>query len=90
MENAITTPSNSRREFLKTAGKTVAGLSTLSGITLPHVHAAGDDTINIALGIMSGVIHGLRLNFIEWYHYSYTGGGKLFNPLKKLTMKEGE
>lgn len=40
--------------------------------------------INIALGLMSAVIHGLRLNFIEWYHYSYEGGGKLFVPLKKL------
>jgi len=33
---------------------------------------------------MSGVIHGLRLNFIEWYHYSFEGDGKLFNPLKKI------
>jgi len=37
--------------------------------------------INMALGIMGGVIHGLRLNFIEWYHYSFEGGGKKFNPL---------
>ena len=44
-------------------------------------------SINITLGIMSGVIHGLRLNFIEWYHYSYIGGGKLFNPLRKLKLK---
>ncbi|HEY1083932.1 MAG TPA: twin-arginine translocation signal domain-containing protein, partial [Prosthecobacter sp.] len=47
MEN--NSPVSSRREFLKTTGKTVAGLSALSGITLPHVHAAGDDTISIAL-----------------------------------------
>jgi V/A-type H+-transporting ATPase subunit I len=39
--------------------------------------------VNILLGTMSGVIHGLRLNFIEWYHYSFDGGGKLFNPLMK-------
>jgi V/A-type H+/Na+-transporting ATPase subunit I len=38
--------------------------------------------INIVLAIMSGVIHGLRLNFIEWYHYSFDGDGKLFNPLR--------
>jgi V/A-type H+-transporting ATPase subunit I len=43
-------------------------------------------TINISLGLMSAVIHGLRLNFIEWYHYCYHGGGKLFNPLRKLTI----
>jgi V/A-type H+-transporting ATPase subunit I len=40
--------------------------------------------INILLAIMGGVIHGLRLNFIEWYHYSFNGDGKLFNPLKLL------
>lgn len=40
--------------------------------------------VNIPLSIMGGVIHGLRLNFIEWYHYSFDGDGKLFNPLKLL------
>ncbi len=40
--------------------------------------------VNIQLGLMAGVIHGLRLNFIEWYHYSFEGGGKLFNPLRKI------
>jgi len=41
--------------------------------------------VNITLSIMSGVIHGLRLNFIEWYHYSFEGGGKMFNPLRKIS-----
>lgn len=40
--------------------------------------------INIAIGIQSGVIHGLRLNFIEWYHYCFEGDGRLFHPLKRL------
>jgi len=44
-------------------------------ITIGHL-------VNIILGIMSGVIHGLRLNFIEWYHYSFHGDGKRFNPLR--------
>lgn len=39
--------------------------------------------VNIVLGIMGGIIHGLRLNFLEWYHYCFEGGGKMFNPLKK-------
>lgn len=38
--------------------------------------------INIALAIMGGVIHGLRLNFLEWYHHCFEGGGRIFNPLK--------
>ncbi len=41
-------------------------------------------TVNLVLAIEGGVIHGLRLNFIEWYHYSFDGGGILFNPLKRL------
>jgi V/A-type H+-transporting ATPase subunit I len=40
--------------------------------------------INFVIGIMGGVIHGLRLNFIEWYHYSFIGDGKILNPLKLL------
>jgi V/A-type H+-transporting ATPase subunit I len=44
--------------------------------------------VNINLCIMGGVIHGLRLNFIEWYHYCFEGGGRLFNPLRRLKIKE--
>lgn len=43
--------------------------------------------VNISLAMMGGVIHGLRLNFIEWYHYCFEGGGKLFNPLRLLRTK---
>jgi V/A-type H+-transporting ATPase subunit I len=41
-------------------------------------------TMNIGLSFMGGVIHGLRLNFLEWYHYCFTGGGRLFKPLQKI------
>lgn len=41
-------------------------------------------SVNIILSLMGGVIHGLRLNFIEWYHYCFDGGGKAFTPLKLL------
>lgn len=42
--------------------------------------------INISLSVMGGVIHGLRLNFLEWYHYSFEGGGKLHKPLALLKL----
>jgi V/A-type H+-transporting ATPase subunit I len=29
-------------------------------------------------------VHGLRLNFLEWYHYCFDGGGRLFKPLHKI------
>jgi predicted dehydrogenase len=43
-----TTSQTSRREFLKTASKVTAA-SALAGVTLPHVHAAGTDTVGVAL-----------------------------------------
>lgn len=39
--------------------------------------------ITYLLNIMSGVIHGLRLNFIESYNWMVDGGGLRYNPLKK-------
>ena len=45
--------------------------------------------VNMLLAIAGGIIHGLRLNFLEWYHYSFEGGGKLFHPLRLLHSREG-
>lgn len=52
----------------------------------PFIILAGH-AINFTLALMGGLIHGLRLNFIEWYHYSFEGGGRKFNPLS-LTRTE--
>jgi vacuolar-type H+-ATPase subunit I/STV1 len=41
--------------------------------------------INLALSIMSGVVHGLRLNFIEFYKWGMPGEGKSF---QKFARKE--
>ncbi len=41
-------PETSRRDFLKTTGS-VAAASALAGVAVPSVHAAGSDTIQIAL-----------------------------------------
>ncbi|MCB1114555.1 MAG: V-type ATP synthase subunit I [Chlamydiia bacterium] len=57
-----------------------AGLPMLFAILLALIGHG----VNMALGIMGGVIHGLRLNFLEWYHYSFEGGGKKFKALDKL------
>lgn len=45
-------------------------------------------SLNFTLSLMGGVIHGLRLNFIEWYHYSFDGGGRKFRPLKQMIYGE--
>ena len=39
---------NTRREFLKSTGQ-IAAVSALAGTAIPHVHAAEDNTINVAL-----------------------------------------
>ncbi|MCK5739175.1 hypothetical protein KAH55_08335, partial [bacterium] len=44
--------------------------------------------LNLILNIMSGTIHGLRLNFIESYHWCFDGGGKKYQPLAKLNVNE--
>ncbi|MBN1589381.1 MAG: Gfo/Idh/MocA family oxidoreductase [Pirellulales bacterium] len=46
--NALATSSSSRRTFLKQTGGAIAGAS-LAGAMASRVHAAGDDTIKIAL-----------------------------------------
>lgn len=53
------------------------------GLVLGGVVILAGHLINISLGFMGGIIHGLRLNFLEWYHYCFEGGGRLFKPLKK-------
>lgn len=41
-------PNLTRRDFLARSGAAVAG-SALAGVAIPHVHAAADDTIHLAL-----------------------------------------
>jgi predicted dehydrogenase len=42
------TPATSRREFIKTTGR-MAAASALAGVAVPYVHAASDDTVQVAL-----------------------------------------
>jgi V/A-type H+-transporting ATPase subunit I len=54
------------------------------GLAVGSLIILGGHSVNLLLGSMSGVIHGLRLNFLEWYHYSFQGGGRLFAPLHRF------
>ena len=45
-------------------------------------------TINFGLGIMSGVVHGLRLNVIEFFNWSISDDGYPFNAFKKTEVKK--
>jgi predicted dehydrogenase len=59
-ENKLT----SRRQFLKATGS-VAAVSALSGVSVPKVHAAGSDTIQVALVGCGGRGTGAAMNALS-------------------------
>lgn len=65
-------------------GATINGIAANLDPILGAVILLIGHVFNLVLAVMGGVIHGLRLNFLEWYHYSFQGGGKLFRPLCKM------
>ena len=71
---------SSRREFLKWSGKLAAG-SALAGVAIPHVHAAEENTIRLALigcgGRGSGaVVNSIALGAREAGDSSFYWNGK--------------
>lgn len=68
------------------SGALVAKMINEAAGSLPFVLGAVlliiSHAINILMSTVGGIIHGLRLNFLEWYHYSFEGGGKKFTPLR--------
>jgi len=44
--------------------------------------------LNLLLSVMSGVVHGLRLNFIEFYNWALLGEGYPFRPFTKKEASE--
>jgi len=58
------------------SGRGIALLLGLLVLTLGH-------GLNFILGIVSGVVHGLRLNVIELYNWSVFGEGELFQAFEK-------
>lgn len=69
-----------------TVNDLAAGLPAFFGILL----MGAGHILNMVLATMGGVIHGLRLNFLEWYRYSFQGGGKPFTPLLIQKVNENK
>ena len=44
--------------------------------------------LNLMLALMSGVVHGLRLNYIEFYNWALSGEGYAFQPFRKKESTE--
>lgn len=62
----------------------VEGLGLLFAILILLVGHA----LNLALGVMSGVVHGLRLNFIEFYNWALSGEGYPFRAFRKKELNQ--
>lgn len=64
---------------LASGAMSVPGLGFLLAIVILLV----GHSVNLLLGIMSGVVHGLRLNCIEFFNWSLTEEGQPFKPFSK-------
>ena len=62
----------------------VEGLGLLLKILLLLIGHA----LNLLLGVVSGIVHGLRLNYIEFYNWALSGEGYPFRPFKKTEISE--
>lgn len=62
----------------------IAGLGLLLKILLLLIGHA----LNLLLALVSGVVHGLRLNYIEFYNWALSGEGYPFRPFKKTEIIE--
>jgi V/A-type H+-transporting ATPase subunit I len=69
-------------------GRQVAAAVPGLGLLLQLLLLLIGHTLNLALALMSGVVHGLRLNFIEFYDWALSGEGYPFNPLRKKELGE--
>lgn len=61
----------------------VAGVPWLGYVFAVLILFAGH-SVNLLLAIMGGVIHGLRLNFLEWYRWCFTGDGLAYKPFRQI------
>jgi len=53
------------------------------GFLITIVILAAGHLFNIAMSLISGFVHTLRLQFVEFFPKFFVGGGKLFEPLNK-------
>jgi len=53
------------------------------GLLIAFLVLALGHVINIGIGLIGGTVHGLRLNFIEFFNWSLKGEGTPFRPFKK-------
>ena len=62
--------------------------NTIIGTTLGVIVLIFGHSLNVVLGIMGGLIHGLRLNFIEFTNWALDGEGYPFKPFESKEKKK--
>jgi V/A-type H+-transporting ATPase subunit I len=67
--------------FNMLAGDIVKGLPWIGYIFAVPTLIAGH-FVNLMLAVMGGIIHGLRLNFLEWYRWCFVGDGLVYKPFR--------
>lgn len=68
--------------FNELAAKAAAQLETIGLLTAAVILIVGH-SLNFALGIAGGFVHGLRLNFIEFFNWSAVSEGRPFVAFQK-------
>jgi V/A-type H+-transporting ATPase subunit I len=58
------------------------------GLLFALIILVAGHVLNLLLSVMSGVVHGLRLNFIEFYNWALLGEGYPFRPFRKKEASE--
>lgn len=71
-------------DLARQVNEEVEGLGLLLAIMIMLV----GHLLNLALSIMSGVVHGLRLNYIEFFNWALSGEGYPFRPFSKKELNE--
>lgn len=71
-------------DLARQASDSSEGLGLLSAILILLVGHA----LNLVLAIISGVVHGLRLNYIEFYNWGLSGEGYPFRAFRKKELNE--
>ncbi|HPC76731.1 MAG TPA: V-type ATPase 116kDa subunit family protein, partial [bacterium] len=63
--------------------KTFSGIPVL-GVILGVVIFIGGHIFNLVINAFGAFVHSSRLQFVEFFGKFFEGGGREFNPLKKM------
>jgi V/A-type H+-transporting ATPase subunit I len=78
---SLATAFNEMAAGIRSAAPRIGLLLALLVLVLGHV-------LNLVLGVSSGVIHGLRLNVIEFFNWGLKDEGRRFAPFRRVEQRD--